>query len=376
MEMQLSFQNFSTMVETMAAAVQGAAAQLLDLTVGSVLRAILEANASLALWQQWLVLQALQATRLATSSGADCDSFGADFGFVRLPAVSAGGVVSFGRFAPVLSAFIPVGTMVMTSGGTMQFTVVGDSTNPAFSSSQNGFLLGAGIGTIALPVTAVTLGKAGNVQAGSINQLGTAIPGVDTVINAVAFSGGIDAESDLAYRIRFGNYLASLSRATSNAINQAIAGVQQGLSSIVSENINQIGAVQLGHFVVTVDDGTGSPSPSLIQTVQQAIDAVRPIATSFAVQGPVVVSADVSMTLMLQPTAVRASVATTVSSALTTYIDLLPVGSTLSYSRLAQIAYDAVSSITNVTDISLNGASSDLIPPLFGVVRSSTILVS
>jgi uncharacterized phage protein gp47/JayE len=374
--MQLSFQNFSTMVETMAAAVQGAAVQLLDLTVGSVLRAILEANASLALWQQWLVLQALQATRLATSSGADCDSFGADFGFTRLPAVSASGVVLFGRFAPVLSAFIPVGTMVMTGGGTTQFTVVGDPANLAFSISQNGFLLGAGIGTITLPATAVTPGKGGNVQAGSVNQLGSAIPGVDTVINPVAFSGGVDAESDSAYRIRFGNYLASLSRATSSAINQAIAGVQQGLSSIVSENIDQTGAVQLGHFVVTVDDGTGNPPLSLIQTVQQAVDAVRPLSTSFAVQGPVVVLANVSMSLMLQPIAVRASVVPIVNSALTAYIDLLPVGSTLSYSRLAQIAYDAAPSIMNVTNISLNEASSDLIPPLFGVVRSGAILVS
>ena len=36
--MQLSLQNFSTLVEGMAAAVQGAAKNLLDLTVGSVLR--------------------------------------------------------------------------------------------------------------------------------------------------------------------------------------------------------------------------------------------------------------------------------------------------------------------------------------------------
>ena len=43
--MQLSLQNFSALVEQAAAAVQGSAAQLLDFTAGSVLRAILEANA-------------------------------------------------------------------------------------------------------------------------------------------------------------------------------------------------------------------------------------------------------------------------------------------------------------------------------------------
>ena len=66
--MQLSLQNFSTLVEGMAASVQGAAS-LLDLTVGSVLRAILEANAAVALWLQWLIVQVLATTRLATSTG-------------------------------------------------------------------------------------------------------------------------------------------------------------------------------------------------------------------------------------------------------------------------------------------------------------------
>ena len=119
--MQLSLQNFSTLVQNMAAAVQGAANSLLDLTVGSVLRAILEANASLALWLQWLIVQVLQVTRLATCTGADCDSFGADFGFVRLPAITAVGAVTFGRFTPNIAAFIPVSTNISTAANTQSF---------------------------------------------------------------------------------------------------------------------------------------------------------------------------------------------------------------------------------------------------------------
>ncbi len=80
--MQLSLQNFSSLVQTMAASVQAASRQLLDLTVGSVLRAVLEANASIALWMQWLILQVLQMTRAATSTGADLDSWMADFALV------------------------------------------------------------------------------------------------------------------------------------------------------------------------------------------------------------------------------------------------------------------------------------------------------
>jgi uncharacterized phage protein gp47/JayE len=120
--MQLSLRNFSALVEGMAASVQGAAQSLLDLTVGSVLRAVLEANASVALWVQWLIVQVLATTRLATSTGADCDSFGADFGFTRLPAVVAVGAVTFSRFTPSAAAFIPAGTNVSTADNTLRFT--------------------------------------------------------------------------------------------------------------------------------------------------------------------------------------------------------------------------------------------------------------
>ncbi len=374
--MPLSLQNFTAMVEQMAAAVQGAATQVLDLTVGSVLRAILEANASLGLWLQWLIVEVLQTTRLATSSGADCDSFGADFAFVRLPASTAGGVVTFGRFAPVLSAFVPVGTTVMTSDGSQSFTVSADTSNPAYSAGSGGYGLAAGIASIDLPVVAVVAGAAGDVLAGTIGLLTSAIPGIDTVSNAAPMTGGLDAESDAAFKARFGNYLASLSRATPGAIEESVAGVQQGLSVSVAENVDQTGAVSMGSFVVTVDNGTGAPPAGLLASIAAAVNAVRPVGTRFAVQGPVVVNADVSMTLTLAPGAQAPVVIAAVSDAIFAYIESLPVGAGLPYSRLAQIAYDASSAVVNVTDTVLNGTTADLVPPLFGAVRVGTVSVA
>jgi hypothetical protein len=66
--MQLQVQDFTTLVRNMAASVQGSAIALIDLTTGSVLRAILEANASLALWLQWLIVQVLAQTRASPQS--------------------------------------------------------------------------------------------------------------------------------------------------------------------------------------------------------------------------------------------------------------------------------------------------------------------
>lgn len=374
--MQLSLQNFSTLVEGMAASVQGAATTLLDLTVGSVLRAILEANASVVLWLQWLIVQTLSATRLATSSGADCDSFGADFGFARLPAVAASGQVIFSRFTPRLQALIPVGASVTTANNTLSFLVVADTANPAYSAAQGGYVLAANIASVNALVVAAVPGAAGNVQAGAISLLSSAISGVDTVTNGVALTGGLDAESDGAFRARFGNYLAGLSKATNVAIGSAVAGIMQGLSYAVVENLNQAGAVQMGHFVVTVDDGTGVPSASLLSTVQQAVDAIRPVGTSFAVQGPVVTAANVSMTLTTDGAADHAQAIAAVAAAVEGYIASLPVGGTLSYTKLAQLAYDAASSVTNISGLLLNGGTADIVPGAFGAVRVGVVTVS
>ncbi|MFX8028091.1 baseplate J/gp47 family protein, partial [Acinetobacter baumannii] len=106
---------------------------LVDLTVGSVLRAIVEANAAVVVWLEGLLLQVLAITRAATSSGADLDSWVADFGVTRLPAVAATGIVTFSRFTTTQQVLVPVGATVQTADGTQQFTVTIDTTNPAYN---------------------------------------------------------------------------------------------------------------------------------------------------------------------------------------------------------------------------------------------------
>ena len=374
--MQLSLQNFSTLVETMAAAVQGAATQLLDLTVGSVLRAMLEANASVVLWLQWLIVQVLAATRLATSSGIDCDSFGADFGFTRLVAVAAVGQAQFARFTPSTTAFIAIGTTVSTADNTQSFVVTADSTNAAYNGTAGGYTLASGVASVTVTIACGVPGSAGNVQAGAIAMLSSAVPGVDTVTNGTALTGGVDAESDDAFRTRFGNYLGSLSKATDLAIGTAILGIQQGLSYQIAENVNQVGATQLGHFVVTVDNGSGHPTANLLAVVQQAVDAVRPVGTSFAVQGPVIAAANISMTIDTLPGTSHQAAVAAVAAAVENYVGSLGIGVALSYTRLAQLAYAASGAVTNVTAVLLNGGMADLAPPSFGAVRVGIVTVA
>lgn len=374
--MQLSLQTFPTLVQNMAAAVQSAASQVLDLTIGSTIRAILEANASVALWMQWLILQVLQSTRAATSSGADLDSWMADFTLARLPAVAASGSVAFTRYTATAPALIVPGALVRTSDGAQTFAVVADTTNAAWNASAGGYVIAAGVISVTAPVSAQAAGTAGNIQPSAVTLLATAIPGIDAVVNQAAFTNGLDAESDGAFRARFQTFIQSRSRATPLAVGSAVLSVQQGLQYTIQENVNAAGVATIGSFVVTVDDGSGVPASALVAAVASAIEAVRPVGSVFTVQPPTVMSAAVSLSVSIAPGSVISAVRANVTNAIRAFVNTLPIGTALPLTRLAQVAYAADPGVQNVTNISLNGVAADLPAGPAGVIKTSSVTVS
>jgi len=374
---QLSLQSFTTMVQNAAAVMQGACAQALDLTVGSVLRAVLEASASIALWMQWLILQVLSMTRLSTSSGADVDSFVGDWSLTRQAAVAATGSVTFSRFAATGTALIVPGAQVKTLDGTQTFSVTTDTTNSLWNAGQGGYLVPAGVTSATVPVQAVNVGTQGNVAAGTIGLMASAVSGLDAVMNATAFTNGVDAQSDASLKLSFQGYIASLARGTPDAITYAAQSVQQGLSVVIAENTDTSGAYRPGWFVVTVDDGTGNPPSSLLSAVTTAVQAYRAVGTVAAVQGPTLTTANVNVALTLAAGAVRTTVDGLVGPAVTAYINGLGIGATLPYTRLAQVIYDAApGQIADIPTLSINGLAASLTVGASGVIRAGTVTVA
>jgi phage-related baseplate assembly protein len=374
--MQLSLRSFNALVQSMAAAVEASATQLLDLTVGSTLRAVLEANASIGLWMQWLILQVLRTTRAATSNGADLDSWMADLTLTRLPAVAASGIVTFSRFTPDMSALVPVGALIRTADGTQTFAVSLDTAQSSWSATSNGYVVPAGAASLDLPVIAQTPGSAGNVQAGTISLLASALPGIDSVSNLTTLQNGLDAEADDAFRSRFHNFIASRSRATPLAVGYAVSSIQQGLNYTIQENTDPSGQLHMGSFVVTVDDGSGAPSTALLSTVQTAIDAVRPVGSIFSVRPPTVMIAGISLTITVAVGTSKAPVQALVGNAIGIYINSLPIGAGLPLTRLAQIAYSASTAVVNVGAVLANGSANDITVSVGGVVKAGVIAVN
>jgi len=374
--MQLSLKTFTGLVQDMATAVQGSARTLVDLTVGSTLRAILEAGAGIGLWMEWLILQVQALTRAATSTGADLDTWMTDFSLTRLAAVAATGEVTFARYSTTLAALIPVGALVKSADGTVSFAVTADDTHDDWDSGQNGYNLAAGTASITVPIQAVTAGVTGNVLADTITLIASAVPSVDSVTNDNALANGVDAEADEDFRARFQNYINSRSRATPVAVGYAVSSVQQGLSYTIQENVNAAGTYTPGTFVVSFDDGSGVPPDSLLDAVTAAVLAVRPIGSVAVVQKADPIDADVSMTITCATVAQKNAAIPLVEAAIVAYVGALGVGETMPYSRLAMLAYGADANILNVTAITLNSGSADLNPADDEVIRAGTVAVN
>jgi uncharacterized phage protein gp47/JayE len=373
--MQIPVQTFSAMLEQMAAGVQGAAAQLLDFSVGSVLRALMEACAGVALWLQWMILQVLSATRAATSQGPDLDSWMADFALTRLPASTAAGTVTFARYTAGVLSTIPVGTTVLTLDASEGFVVAAVPGNPAWNGST-GYNLAPSLLSVAVPVAAAVAGSNGNILAGAIGLIAAPIAGVDTVTNSVGFAGGADAESDAALRIRFQLYINSRSLATGGAVAFAITSVQQGLRYAIVENQSPQGQPQPGNFCVVVDDGSGYPSLGLLTLVQANVDAVRPIGSTYSVTGPNTTEVTVVVTLETASSLTHAAVAAKAQAAILAWLAGLPVGGTLAISKIDAISHGVDASVLSVTSTLINGAAMDVVAPANGVLLPASVTVS
>ncbi|MBI1214135.1 MAG: baseplate protein [Alphaproteobacteria bacterium] len=368
----LPTKTFTQLLQGQVAAIQASAAGLIDFSVGSVLRGIIEAVAQVVLWLQGLILQLLSSTRAATAAGADLDTWMADFGVARLAAAAAAGTVTFTRFTTTQQGLVPAGSKVETADGTQVYSVAIDTTNVNWNAALNGYVLGIGVASIDLPVTADTAGAAGNAAPGAVTVIFSAISGIDTVTNALAFSGGQDQETDAAFRVRFVAYIASLSKATVGAIKYALTSLQSGVSCTVTENFTYAGVAQNGHFSVIVDDGTGAPSSGFLATAYAAVDDVRPVSSSFEVNGPTLVTAAIGMTLSVAAGYDKTATGVLVNAAIVAYVNSLGLGVTLPYTRLAQIAYDASPGVANVTAVTLQAGTADLTATAAEVIKTST----
>lgn len=374
--MPLAIKTYEQFVQDEVAAIQAALPGFFRFPVGSIVRAIVDAHAGTALWEESLVQFVLARTRLSTSTGQDADTFVEDFGLKRLPAVASSGNVTFSSYTPTQQRIIPVtGTTVTTQDGKVSYGLVVDTANPNYNAGLNAYVMAPNVASITVPVKALVAGVIGNVTANTITVINSPIPGVDIVTNPQPFTNGKEKQTDNQLRAYFVQYINSRSEATKAALAFAIQSLGENVKFSLTENVNySTGDPELGTFYAVVDDGSGAPPSPFLQQVEAAMELVRGF--TIISQGayapneiPVSVSATITIPVAYSSSSPDANSAlqADIITALETYIDLVPFGETIYYARLIQIIYNVIAADaptyiadTNVSNVLLNGLTADL----------------
>lgn len=345
---------------------QASAGVVIDFSIGSIMAAFTESNGSLFIFLQALASKLLTLTRLSTSTGQDVDAFIEQFGFTRYEGNPSSGNVTFSRNVTTIVASIPIGAIVsVSSENNLNFIVTLDTTNPNYNPETNTYDIPIDTASITAPVTCQSNGMVGNVLPNQINTIDSQLVGVDFVTNDDAFTNGVDQWSDEQTRLEFALYINGLSRATRGAIDFAVSTTPAPPAIYrynIVENETYEGADDFGYFFVVVDDGTGVTNETLISNVSAQVEKYRGLCIRYSVIGPTRVDVDVSMTITLvnNPSEEQDLITQKIQSAIINYINTLSFNSLLPYTRFAEIIYDSDENILNVTDILVNGGTSDI----------------
>lgn len=208
--------------------------------------------------------------------------------------------------------------LAVSATGNVDFTGNNGTDIPAGTALQSGdgavyttdalVTIAAGVATAA--VTAKEGGAAGDLPAGALLTVVSALPGIDAqgTVAAGGLTGGIDEETDAAL---LGRVLLRIQQGAPNGkigdyVQWALenAGVTRAWDFPDYTGLGTVGVT----FVLDDKAGTIIPDAGEVATVQAFIDAKRPEPSSVTVFAPVAVNLDLTITLTPNTTAVQDAV--------------------------------------------------------------------
>lgn len=226
-----------------------ARSDLTDLEVGGNVHTIISAVARELDDLSFQTVNLQKIFDIDTAENEDLDARGQDFNpdkLVRLGASYATGSLTFGRTGTTGSVAIAIGSIGRVPGG------------PEYRTTSAGSIANGDSSSGVIAAVAVIAGPDGNVDAGTVVQL-NAIPGVETVTNTVAFTGGQDKETNTQFRERMKVYLRSLPRGTPDALKYAVLSTDlDGFGRIVTAEVVELTGANQGTTIIYVDDGSGT----------------------------------------------------------------------------------------------------------------------
>jgi uncharacterized phage protein gp47/JayE len=255
------------------------------------------------------------------------------YGLARKPAsVASGSVTITGTAGTAVSAGI-----VLQAASGQQYEVTQDAA------------VGGG-GTVDVAAWALAAGTAGNLAPAAALSITPPIAGLSAAV-VVTMDGGEEAETDEALRARVLEIMRN-APAGGNAADYRrwaleVAGVARAFV--------YAGRRGLGTVDVAIMAPSGLPSAGLISTVDDYVQARRPVTADVLVLQPELVTVDVTATVILSG-ATLADAQAAAAVAIQAYVDTLAPGDTLYRSRLIA----AIQDVPGVVTVSLTTPAADV----------------
>lgn len=275
-----------------------------------------------------------------TAYGEWLDRRAEDVGLTRKPAVKSIGQVTF---TGTEGTPIPKGTEVSTDGvAPIYFVTTADTTITG--------------GTATVAAEAKEAGAAGNVGPGAIRLTTGNITGITGVTNAAEFDGGVDQESDDAFRKRY------LERVRRPVTSGNVYHYRMWALEVVGVRDVRVYPAWNGPLTVKVvvlaDDGV--PSQTLIDAVKVHIESVRPIGADVTVIGAIDFDINVAATLYLTEGADLNAVQTVISEGIEEYFrELAFTDPIVRISHIQRILLDNAD-ILDYANLTLNGQTGNI----------------
>lgn len=277
---------------------------------------------------------------LDTAEGIMLDRRAIDFNEVRNPAKKAVGTVTF---TGTPNAKIPIGTLVLADA--LEFATTEDA------------IIGFD-GTALVHTMCSKEGQLGNVLSGKITALKLSLNGISEVKNENAFTGGVDEETDTAFRERVLEKIRQ--PITSGNKNHYIYWAKQvsgvGKAKVLSCPKGN-GTVE----VIILSDLLDVPDDTIIANVVANIEDNRPVGADVTVSKAVPLPVTVNVVVTLADGYELNLIKSSIASALQEYLKTISFDETknLSYYKVGDIIF-GVDGVTDIVSYTLNGGSVSL----------------
>ena len=307
------------------------------------------------------------------------------FDFELQPAQAAIGSAVFSIPAPLdISITIPantiVGTIASLSAGEVLFKTVVDAT---ISIGQTT--------TVDIPIQCTVAGTIGNVALGTIIAVKSTVIGASSlaVINESAVTGGSERETEDERRLRFIEYVKTLSKGTADAvIYGAKTTYLASANGVITERVQSAVIYEpflhsliepVGKFECYVYDGETGASDELVTEAQKIIDGYRTAdnvlvpgwkaagvicVVKKAVTTPVATTA----TITLLPGGDVVATKTVAEEVIDSYIASLEIGEKLIFNVLVE----RLMGLPGVYNVAISAPSGDLTPTFNEVYTKGT----